>query len=469
MTHPMSFGWRAQQARLAVCTVALLVGSRGLLAQAQDAAPQPLPAPAAVPAPAPEPPPATPTTAGLAGDALTLEAAVRLALTHNERARTADLRERAASARVDKAGSFFLPDITLEGGYTRLAHGRNATELNALGTKLALNLVLFDGRGFPLYRQAKLDHEASELERAEQKRLLAFDAASLFVATIGQERVRLAAQTRLDLAHKSVTEATARLSAGLASSNDVTQVELELAVAERTLAEAQAQAQATRLDLGYVVGQTLERRELVLPTALVDTALATAPDLSVALRNKPRGSRLDIKALRKRAQALQESANEPGWRFVPTLSLAAEGQAAFELPENPDGQIGVKLTWKIWDGGERSADSDEREALARIGGLDLDAKARHVEIEVKQAMVTLERGQRTGVLAQHTVEIAAKNSQETTELYRQGLTTALQVADASERLFQAEVDLTRARYDMAVGLLDLRAALGLDPFGKEPH
>jgi outer membrane protein TolC len=70
--------------------------------------------------------------------------------------------------------------------------------------------------------------------------------------------------------------------------------------------------------------------------------------------------------------------------------------------------------------------------------------------------------------AERTAEIARKNGGETAELYRQGLTTAFTVADASAQLFDAEVALVRARYSMALALLALRRAYGLDPFGREP-
>jgi len=57
---------------------------------------------------------------------------------------------------------------------------------------------------------------------------------------------------------------------------------------------------------------------------------------------------------------------------------------------------------------------------------------------------------------------------ETAELYRQGLSTALQAADANVSLFEAEVTLVQERYGLAIAFLNLEAALGLDPFGKEP-
>jgi outer membrane protein TolC len=66
-------------------------------------------------------------------------------------------------------------------------------------------------------------------------------------------------------------------------------------------------------------------------------------------------------------------------------------------------------------------------------------------------------------------DVAKKNSAEITELYRQGLSTVLEVADANVSLFEAEVELVRARYGLGIAYLNLEAALGLDPFGKEPR
>jgi outer membrane protein TolC len=71
-------------------------------------------------------------------------------------------------------------------------------------------------------------------------------------------------------------------------------------------------------------------------------------------------------------------------------------------------------------------------------------------------------------MATVAASVAKKNEAETTELYRQGLSTALQVADANVSLFESEVALVQARYGLGIAYLNLEAALGLDPFGKEP-
>lgn len=127
------------------------------------------------------------------GKGLTLEEAIRLALTQNERAEIAEERLAAAAARVKRARAFFFPDLTASAGYTRRGfenggdNGFNQNP-NAFSRAIALSLSLFDARAFPLYRQAEVEYGAARLSAAEEKRLLAFEAADAFLRTLGVEQ-----------------------------------------------------------------------------------------------------------------------------------------------------------------------------------------------------------------------------------------------------------------------------------------
>jgi outer membrane protein TolC len=156
-------------------------------------------------------------------------------------------------------------------------------------------------------------------------------------------------------------------------------------------------------------------------------------------------------------------------RWLPSLSI--NGQYRFT---NESGFAGKKTTWSVglganwalFDGFARIADSRERKALAAIADLDVQAALRKVEVEVRSALVTLANQQASLKQATMALDVARKNAVETTELYRQGLTGALQAADANVRLYEAEVDLIRERYGLAMAFLNLRLAIGLDPFGN---
>jgi outer membrane protein TolC len=404
-----------------------------------------------------------------AAETLTLERALELVLVHDERAATAGQERLAAEARVERARAFFFPTVTLTGNYLRRGRASQFQEHDALSATAQLSLTLFDARGIPLYRQAAFERRAAALAETEARRLLTFEAADAYLATLGQERVVAAAQHRLDFARQNLADARGRASAQLTSSNDVTKAELEAATAERELVRAQAQLDAAYLELGHLVG-TPVTPPLGEPQTLLAAAAAPGGDPGTLVA-QAQARRLDLASQREHARAAEEFAREPDLRWLPALGLTGQYKASNESGlsgSHTDWFVGVSAVWVLWDGGTRDADADERDASAEIARLDVRARVRQVELEVRKALAALAHAQVVMGKAQAAVDAARKNVSETNELYKHGLARALEVADATAGLFDAEVALAQESYGLGVALLDLRAALGLDPLGREP-
>ena len=413
------------------------------------------------------------------GESVDFERAVQLAVERNERAKTAGERYEAASARVDKARSFFLPDLVVTGSYTRRAYettriveGERFTiqSRDALLATAGLSLALFDARSFPLYRQATSEEDAARLQAEEDRRQLAFDAADAFLVAIGTEQVLEAAGRRLEFARGSLQDAQARFDAGLVGSNDVSRAELEAATAARALADARAVVQTAHLQLGNLLDMSIEP-PLPVPEAFLDSAAATRGPAEPLIATAER-LRCDLGASREHAIALHLNAREPLMRYVPNLGFNALGRITNEQGfsgRDRDWSLGLTMNWPLYDGGERQADRHERLALARVADLDTRALLRSIDLDVRRARVGLEHSQEAISAATSAVEAARRNATQSSELYRQGLVRALEVADASVRLFEAEVALAGERLGLGRAYLGLRAAVGLDPLGKEPQ
>jgi outer membrane protein TolC len=457
-------------------------------AAAAPAAPAAQPA-AAGPTQRPAVPAGFPVDAPAEGPELTLEQAIARALERNEQPKMADERARAAEARVDKARSLFFPTVTASGNYSfRPDPARERRSFMVPGTTepitttieqerhtvsglVGLNINVLDPRAFPLYSQAKLENAAADLRADEAKRALSFSVARAFIDVLGVEQVRRAAEQRLWLANRIKEGAAGRFEAGLSSSNDVTRADLELASAKRELASAHGNVETARLELGYLIGGPVHER-LAPPPAPLSTVALSAPDAR-GLSRAALARRKDLAAADKQSEALDAAADEPTARWFPRLALVGQyrvtsSEEAF-LGQHQDLTAGVQLTWDLWDGGVRIADREERVAIASVSELEAQALARRVGVDVRQALSQLQRGQTELHEAEVAAVAARRNMDETRELYRQGLVQSLSVADAALQLFAAEVELVRARYDIATALLDLRATLGLDPFGKEPR
>lgn len=392
---------------------------------------------------------------------LTVERVVELALARNERAAAAETTVQAAEARLQRARTAFLPQLNVSGSY------RNDTEddpSETLQTSALLTQSLFDARVFPLMRVARLERQAVRLSADESKRLLAFDAADAFLIALSFEQVLLAAEHRREFARTSLEDARARFEAGLVSSNDVTRAELELATAVRGVAQAVGSVQTARIQLENIINMDVNE-PLQFPDHLLRAA-AGAPPVDDTTVREAQTRRSDVAAARFRVQALQVFAEEPSRRFVPSLTLSAQSRNINEGPiseRNNDAFAAVTLNWPLFDAGVRRAEEAERTALARGAELELELAVRDVEREIRSAGVLLTTERAALREATAAVRAARRNADEVNELYRQGLASALELADATQNLFEAEVAEVTARFRMAQAYLALREARGLGP------
>lgn len=393
-----------------------------------------------------------------AQEALTIERAVDLAVTRNERAAIADTTVEAAEARVRRARSAFLPRIDINGNVgTDIGNG---SERDVTASAL-LSQTLFDARVFPLNRQVRFERDAVRLTAEDSKRVLGFDAAATFLSTLSFEQVLRAAERRRDFAQTNLADVRARFEAGLVSSNDVTRAELELATAVRELAQATGDVQAARVELENIVKADVDG-PLAPPTALLDAADDPAAASEAAV-TEAQTRRSDLAAQRARVEALRAFADEPNARFFPSVELNAQTRNINDGPvtnRNNEGFVGVSFAWPVFDAGVRSAERAERLANLRGAELTLEFQQRDVERELRGAGVQLTTEQAALREAVAAVRAAQKNTNETNILYREGLASALELADATQQLFEAEVAEVTARYRMALAYLSLREASG---------
>jgi len=414
-------------------------------------------------------------------DGLTLEAAIQRALARNERALAADQQMNEAEARVTRARSYFLPTLNTTGTYTRrpfeVSRTVGSTQLviqkfDALAGVAQLNLTIFDARSLPAFLQANSERNAQRYASAESKRQLAFEVGNAFLTTLGTDQVLEASRHRYNYAKQALDAAKARYAAGLVSINDVTRAELEFATAEMGVTQVKGQVETTYLQLGYLLDDmTVSSTKLKVPEFLLQAAAESDQAAVEGLVTQAQDRRFDLGALRYHAKAQRALMIEPTLKWLPTLSF--NGQFRYTNEAGLTGRttnwnLGLTLGWAVFDGFSRNADYRERKAQAILADLDVKTALRRVELDVRDTQVSLANQRAALKQAAVAHEVAKRNAAETAELYRQGLSTALQVADANVRLFEAEVTLVQERYGLGISYLNLEAALGLDPFGKEP-
>jgi outer membrane protein TolC len=408
-----------------------------------------------------------------AADGLRLEDAVRLALQNNERAKKAPLRVEIAEAQLERARDAFLPTLGASGSSTYHA-GAKGDNPASNGT-LTLTQPLFNPSAIPQYSQQSHNRNSEKWGSVQDERQLKFDTAKAFIQALTSESVLSSATRKVASAKLSLETSQTRAQAGLNSTNDVTKAELQVATSEGQLVNAQGNVEKTRLALSFLVGQKVEG-ELVPPDNTTKAAQhfeqSRTNQVTTALERRGRwisaaqDRRADVQSLHEKNEGLEDSARETMYRLIPTLS--ASGQLRFvpdPLPSEKgvDEQASLNLSWQIFDAGLRYADRKQRLAQLESARLDERLLRRSVEndIELSLAALRAARGNFNAALAAATS--AQKNSEETAVLYQQGLARAIEVNDANDKQFEAEVTRDAAKLSMEQAYLDLRSALGFGP------
>ncbi|HEY3169622.1 MAG TPA: TolC family protein [Thermoanaerobaculia bacterium] len=400
---------------------------------------------------------------------LSLAEALALAARNNEQAGIAKARIDRARALRREAYSTLLPDLSFVGTYTRRSREVTRTvddeeivvqALDAFSGVATVETDILDVRAFPVARSATRNLEAQENASAEIRRTLAFDVAGSFFAVLSAERLRDAASRRIQVAEATVSDARTKLEAGLASSNDLTRAELELATAQLALTQSGSSVRSARLSLGYLIGADVDR-PLVEPAA-ESTESASAEDLERVAQE----ARADLRELTLRAESLRLLALEPQLRVVPTVTLRGTYRANNEpglSGRERDWNVAALLTWDIFDGGVRYAQAAARRAEYREALLNADALRRRIGLEIRTARTDLDTARAALEQAEVRARVAEQNAREVRVRYSEGLATALEQADAAVAAFEAAAELARQRFALAISQLSLSRALGRWP------
>lgn len=390
---------------------------------------------------------------------LTLHGAIELALTRNERAAIADLGTSIAKAELSGARTRFLPVLEHTSGasYRPLADDRLGVE-----ARLSLTQPLLDPTAFPLLAEAKHALAAQQATTVEQRRRLAFDTANAFISVLLAEQVVQAAQRKLDTATANLATTDAQVKAQLVSSNDVTRAQISLASANRELAASKGNLEVAYVDLDFVVNARVSRG--LVPPAELLTGGRKELAATDAVLTESIGRRADLLANKELARAAHELAREPRMRYLPFIDFGAQLSAQAPADERKiDALLGISLRWTLFDSGARRAEARVRDARASIADLETSRLRREIEAEVRSAAQLLASRQQALAAAAAARDAARKGADEAGILYRQGLAKAIELVDANEQRFIAEVNYATAEFDVARAYLSLRFAMGLQP------
>jgi len=400
---------------------------------------------------------------------LDLKGAVVYALDHNYAillAREQIHQQEGIVVQVKAAG---IPNVGATGSYQR--NQPSISETFPLSNSVWLAQVkatqtLFAGGGIRAsVRGAELTRDAALFDLQT-----AIDAALLDVRTrfytvlLNRERVRVQ-EENIELLNHQVRDSQNEARAGTVSNFDVLRAKVALANAQPDLITARNDYRLSLEQLRQSLGVPRGGQELppvagALDYAPQDFALETA--LASAHEHRP-----ELLRLSKLEKAGEQSVTNARSNYYPNLAAFAGYERVGEgLVQggtyNANGWlVGLQSSWAIFDGRATAGHVIQTKSQLRQTRLSASQEELAVDVEVRQALSSLQEAKELVTASQQTSEEAAEALRLANSRFKAGTATQLDVLTSQVALTQARTNQLQANYTHLVAVANARKAIGL--------
>lgn len=302
---------------------------------------------------------------------------------------------------------------------------------------------------------ARADIRLAEAEQA----LLLRVARTYFDVLAADDALRFALAER-DAVTEQRELAEQRFEVGLSAITDVQEAQARY---DLTIARALEAAQAL-FDARDALQEIIDQRPAEL--ARPETAFSTPPPDPVRLEpwiERARTQNLALRIAELDAELAERDTAIARAQRWPTLDLQARygrsEQPGFVL-SNETRRIGLSLEVPVFTGGRISAQVDQAAAIANQRDAEREGTLRSVLRTARNGFQSIRTSRALVAALQKAVrsnETALEAAEAGVEV---GTRTAVDVLDAQQALFSARSDLSRARYDYMLAVLELERAAG---------
>ncbi len=403
---------------------------------------------------------------------LTPEEAVHLALNQNLSVRLTQADAAIAHRNNTAAYAGLLPIVnlavnetfTLSAFQQRLINGN---EFNALGAPfnningaVQASWVVYEGgrARFAKERLQALDEQA----RLSLQAVVQQTTAQVLMTYYEVVRNRLqerATEELIALNEARLRIAEARVAAGVAAQPDVLQARLDLNQLRANLLQQQAATAASKATLNQLLARPPQTPFEVVPQMEV----VYLPDRE-RLRARAQAENPLILALQKSAEAAARAVEEANALRGPRITangqfvaVRTDNGAGFIRNNNQAGfAIGASLALPLYNGGNLKRQAEVARISAEQAALSIENQRLALEAAIENQLALFRAQQQTLALEEENLLLARESVLISTERFRLGQTTALEVQAAQGALEQALLRQNLARFNLKMSEVQLR-------------
>jgi outer membrane protein TolC len=430
---------------------------------------------------------------------LTLLEALELARRQNLDITQVNARVEQARQLSWKAWSYYLPQVSLTGTYTRnelqadialpvayyvtqvpgqpgppasqLPAGQQPTNyqasvpsqlvtdpiqvLNQGQAQGAVNQALIAPTAWSGIANAYTAERVANYNAQQARRDVLFAVAQLYYGIAGLKQLMIVQERQVELTRERERDARVRFNAGTSPKVGLLRAEIDRAQAEEDLKRAQIDYEKSKLSLATALSRDDDFD--------VENPRSPKPPEGANLEQQALELRPDVKAAAENVRLAEGTRTQAYMQYLPNVGAFFKvlySNVTIFTGQPYIWQAGLGLTWNILDGGLREAtirEADAKIAEAKAARESLDE---HTTANVKQFQLDLDAAIANKAKAQERTEFARENARLVDVSYKAGAATYLESTDSIQTLRQAEVTLVAESLNVDLATLRLLNAVG---------
>jgi outer membrane protein len=413
---------------------------------------------------------------------LTLQESIELGIQNSKDLKISQSKLNSADAKISEVNSMFLPQLKFMANYTRLSDNVPPFEvvtpfsplpikisdpvLDNYNLKFSLQQPLFTG--FKLLsskKAAEYNLNASEFEYSKEKNDAAFNIHATFWNYYKAMQMKDLLSNSLRQIEKHLTNTQNFMDNGLATQNDYLKLKVQYSNTKLQLIEAENNLDVARAVFNKALGLKLDSQtEISTEEIQIQAVEYNIEDLI----NEAKENRDEIESLAFRLKAANENISAARSNWFPSLYL--NGNYNYSNPNtrfqpltakfNDTWDVGVTLSWDVWDWGLTSSKTTQAEESAIQTQTSLEKLNDNIEVEVFQSYLNLIKSKEKVDVSKLSLEQASENYRITTEKYNEQLATSADLIDAEVSELQASTSLTSSLIEYNLAKVRLEKAVG---------
>ena len=393
-----------------------------------------------------------------------------LAKQHDPELLEATAQRDSAFEAINSTRSNLLPQIDLTAGYVYQDTDRHEADGSSGNVNLGLVQSIYDrGSWISLSISEKTAREADARYAVTQQSVIYNITEAYFDVLSAKDNLRFVQSEREALA-KQLNQTEQRFAVGSAPITDVqdAQAQYDNVVAQEI--QAQNSVENALEELRAITGQPASN----LSVLDINRFSTSMPELSANdLVQKASNENLQILAGRIQKDIAKEQISLADSGHLPTISLTTgyEYTKNFDEPNNPvtgytqdDDEnlfnIGVSIDLPVYSGGRVTSEGKQAQYQYVAASQDLESTYRDVEKNIRAINNNI-RSAIGSIKAYEQSLVSAKSALEATEQgFMVGTRTMVDVLDSTQNVYQAQKNLSDARYQYILSRVQLKQATG---------